>query len=615
MGIRYIAYRIVHEIEKRIGLLQKRFPINPANRYFISLNEWKNSTPQFIIGSRKTIKIEKIKSKELEEKALRIMNGELQYFHSEWKNIGKDYDWITNPENGYTYPLIHWSEIADFSIETGDIKYIWEKSRFTYFQTVIRYDYHFDKDNSEWIFAEMDSWILANPINQGPNWRCSQEISLRLMNWCYALYFYKDSPSLTEQRWAVYQDIIFWKLHHIYHHINFSRIAVRNNHAITETGMLFLSDLLFPFIPEVKKWANKGKKWLEKEIDYQIYEDGTFLQFSMNYHRVVIQLLTIYIKMDVIHKVELSEKVFDKAYKSIKFLNTCQDQVSGQLPNYGANDGALFFNWTNLDYRDYRPQLNTLHKLLTGSSLYDTSGEWERDSSWFGVDDINLGLLPIEVKQGIHRFDIGGYYIIREGETVTFLRCGNHKDRPSHADNLHLDVWVRGENILRDAGSYQYNTSKELSTYFMGTASHNTVMIDENDQMLKGSRFIWFYWSQAKSINVIEKENYFELIGEVNVFGQLRRNIVHRRKIRKYKDTYKWNVKDELLNFDNLFFTSKQLWHPNDLDKLKINNSNDDNSKQIINGWYSPCYGIKEKVEYLTFSFDQSISTTIEYIA
>ena len=37
----------------------------------------------------------------------------------------------------------------------------------------------------------------------------------------------------------------------------------------------------------------EGLKWFEEEIAYQIYQDGTFLQFSMNYHRVVVQLLTL----------------------------------------------------------------------------------------------------------------------------------------------------------------------------------------------------------------------------------------------------------------------------------------------------------------------------------
>ena len=87
--------------------------------------------------------------------------------------------------------------------------------------------------------------------------------------------------------------VIYASVHHVYHHINFSRIAVRNNHAITETLFLTVSNVLFPFIPETKKWAADGKKWFEEEIDYQIYNDGTFLQFSMNYHRVVVQLLSL----------------------------------------------------------------------------------------------------------------------------------------------------------------------------------------------------------------------------------------------------------------------------------------------------------------------------------
>ncbi len=33
-----------------------------------------------------------------------------------------------------------------------------------------------------------------------------------------------------------------------------------------------------------------GKYWFEQEIAYQVYADGSFLQFSMNYHRVVVQL-------------------------------------------------------------------------------------------------------------------------------------------------------------------------------------------------------------------------------------------------------------------------------------------------------------------------------------
>src|SRR5690606_12097883 len=102
------------------------------------------------------------------------------------------------------------------------------KSRFSYILHLIRYDYHFDSDQSEFVFSEIESWIDSNPINNGPNWRCSQEISLRIFNWCYALYYYQHSPSLTEKRWEKIQRVVYASLHHVYHHIDFSRIAVRN---------------------------------------------------------------------------------------------------------------------------------------------------------------------------------------------------------------------------------------------------------------------------------------------------------------------------------------------------------------------------------------------------
>ena len=53
---------------------------------------------------------------------------------------------------------------------------------------------------------------------------------------------------------------------------------------------LYLMGLMFPTMPDAKKWQKKGKKWFEQEIKYQVADDGSFIQDSMNYHRVLIQL-------------------------------------------------------------------------------------------------------------------------------------------------------------------------------------------------------------------------------------------------------------------------------------------------------------------------------------
>ena len=131
---------------------------------------------------------------------------------------------------------------------------------------------------------------------------------------------------------------------------------------------------------------------------------------------------------------------------------------------------------------------------------------------------------------------------------MTFIRCGNHKDRPSQADNLHLDVWYKGENILVDGGSYKYNTDQQTLKYFMGTASHNTVMLDDYDQMKKGSRFIWYNWSQRKDAQYEERGEEYYFKGSVNAFSYLSEDIVHQREVIKLKDRPKWVIKDTIVN-------------------------------------------------------------------
>lgn len=605
MGLRYILYRIQLELEKRVGILKRRHPAAPVIRHFITVKQWRFNTPIFVIGCRNSfdrvhIELENKAVVTLKESVDRILGGEIQFFSGEWKDLGVNYDWLTNPSTGHKYDSgKHWSEIPDLSSDSGDIKYVWETSRFTWLLTLIRNDYHNDDDHSEFVFQKIESWIDSNPVNLGPNWICSQEISLRILNWCYALHFYKNSCALTEERWDKIQNVIYWSLHHVYNHIDFSRIAVRNNHTISETLFLSMSEVLFPFIPETAKWSRNGIKWFEQEIEYQIYEDGTFLQFSMNYHRVVIQLLSLGISIVTLSGKSFAEHIYEKAYKSVNFLLQCSDDKSGYLPNYGSNDGAWFFPLSSTDYRDFRPQLNTLHKLLTGTDLYEDALIKE-DSYWMGVTScvVEKPYLKIKVHYGLSSFVNGGYYLIRDKEAFSFIKCGSYKDRPAHADNLHLDLWYKGSNVLCDAGSYKYNTEETLIKYFSGTESHNSVMLGDYDQMLKGPRFMWFNWSQAINASLTENKTHYAFEGTVSCFTYLGKKIVHRRKVLKSKESLEWVVCDTIENKPNNLIM-RQLWHSS-FDSLVLDS--DGTTQQTKQRWLSLYYGVKEKVTQREFS-------------
>jgi hypothetical protein len=613
MGPKYFWFQFWYLLKKKVGIFKILFPSNPKLIELYTLEDWKKSNFQFFLKSKEELTFTKFKSEVLKKEADSILIGDYLFFSSINFSLGINYDWITNPDNGFKYDINkHWSEINDYSKNSGDIKYVWEKSRFTYLNILIRYDYHFNIDQSEFVLNEIENWIDCNPINSGPNYICSQEITIRCFNWIIALNFYKNSKNLNSNIFSKIINSIYWQADHVYRNINFSRIAVRNNHAITECLGIYTFGLFFNKNSNTLKWKVNGKKWFEEEIAYQIYNDGTFLQFSMNYQRVLSQLLIWAIEINKLNDLPFKNEVYFKAEKCFEFLLSCMNNYNGMLPNYGANDGALFFKFGVQEFRDYRPQLECL-ALSLGLKWELVTSE---DKYWFGFGDVTKATKTL-IPKSLYKFQDGGFYIINDNDgTKTFIRCGNHIHRPSQADNLHLDLWFEGDNIIRDAGSYKYNTEENDLKYFFGTKSHNTITLGNNDQMLKGERFIWYYWTQSLGSELVDTNDEFIFNGIISAFRQLGRKIVHKRQVIKKKGEPIWIITDELIHDTNL--PINQYWHPSKLffEKFEINATTNGGSTilpVIENGYYSGLYGKKENNTQIVFSTNEhKIITTIK---
>src|SRR6266853_6044997 len=91
-----------------------------------------------------------------------------------------------------------------------------------------------------------------------------------------------------------------------------------------------------------------------------------------------------------------------------------------------------------------------------------------------------------------------GYHRIGSENSWALVRAGCYTRRPFQADQLHVDLWHHGVNIARDAGTYLYNGDPPWNNGFAGTAVHNTVTVDQHDQMRRAGRFLWVDWSQAE---------------------------------------------------------------------------------------------------------------------
>ena len=151
--------------------------------------------------------------------------------------------------------------------------------------------------------------------------------------------------------------------------------------------------------------------------------------------------------------------------------------------------------------------------------------------------------------------------------------------------------------------------------YFSGTAAHNTVMLDDNDQMLKGGRFIWYYWSQCKSAVLDEDYMAYTFTGAIHAFTYIKKGIVHRRTVIKKKGIPAWEVRDIVTGVPKEF-KMKQLWHVpiGAIDWVLMIAKNDDGKiidPQVSSGWSSSLYGQKGSTEERSYSAGNNIVETI----
>lgn len=616
MGPRYVLFRAWYELRRRTGLLRLAFPTSEDKRTWVSLEEWRKRSPRFLPGlpsEAATFTLDSAARERLRADIDRIERGELCFFHGEWRNLGKDYDWLTHPLTGFRFDRHrHWTQVEDFGEGQGDIKYVWEPSRFSFVQTLIRADHHLGTDHAALAFARIRSWLDANRPNCGPHYKCSQEQVLRVLNWMIALSFYRDSPALDQALFGRIMGAIHRQLQHVERNLAFSRIAVRNNHAISEGLGLYVVGTLWPWFPESLRWRKLGKRVLEEEGLYQIARDGSYIQHSMTYERMVVQLYSIALAVARRAGDSFSSALHERLAAMLDFLLAHQDERSGWLPNYGPNDGSLVLQLTSCGYRDFRPQLNSLAGLLGRPAPYQ-NGPWTEEAAWV-CPDVAAATKGenAQTNMGARSFDCDGYYVLRAPDRFAMIRCGNHRQRPAHADMLHLDIWHEGVNLLRDAGTYHYNDAPEVLDHFMGGAGHNTVMLENQSQMRRGPRFIWFDWSRCKDARVVERDGVLCFEGAIEAFRHVASGIVHRRVVRMHTERVLWEVEDTVTGYEG---TITQCWN---LDErfgdmgfeLQCRDAKGEVPAQSTQGWYSETYGVRVEARQIRCSSTQGTMVT-----
>jgi uncharacterized heparinase superfamily protein len=357
----------------------------------------------------------------------------------------------------------------------------------------------------------MENWIEHNPIGSKVAWD-PFPISVRLINWCLACSIFGDPgprirASMAEQTMYLLDNLEYdTRGNHL----------LKNAQALVVVGSVFTSDSDFG-----RTALSVGYKLLLDELREQVLEDGGHYERSLMYHCHVLEdILLTYVAM---RKPPL--QIVDSIERMAAFLAdlTLGDQG---IPLFGDAVRG-----------DLSPQnLLCLCRLVAGVEVKRSSAnDYGREASGFYVMTI-----PNHEAQ----------LIAKAGDPGPCYQLGH-----AHCDFGSYEVSSGSQRIVVDSGVSEYE-SGPLRHYFRSSAAHNTVRVNDGEQLE-----FWGSFRVGRRYRVIKRtwrpENDLAILSACH--DGFKPNL-HTRTITKTSDA--WLVYDEITGPGDLTSDSRIHFHP-----------------------------------------------------
>ncbi len=301
--------------------------------------------------------------------------------------------------------------------------------------------------------ALVNDWIARVPAGSGDGWE-PYPLSLRTVNWLKHLLARQGRAYTGEvpAGWLASLGQQLEALHHDVEHHLLANHLYKNAKALVMGGMAFSG-------PAAEAWLQHGLGLLLAETDEQFLPDGGHIERSAMYHCIVLEDVLDVLNWDSICPGRLPlaarERLAAAALRATRFLDGIRGG-DGEIPLF--NDAALGITRPAVDILDYAAA-------VPGTGVLQGSGADGR---------------PVRIE-----FPHTGYFGYRAGGDSLLIDCGpggpDYQPGHMHADLLSYELCLDGERVVVDSGTYDYETTP-FRAALRGTAAHNTVRVDGQDQ-------------------------------------------------------------------------------------------------------------------------------------
>jgi hypothetical protein len=451
-------------------------------------------------------------------------------------------DWQCEPVTKLRWPQWHRSRIGQYlysSTRSADLILFWELNRHQHFITLgIAYWLTGEQRYVDSFISQIQSWIEKNPRQHGLNWYFPLEISIRILAWTVSFQFFRQAPQFREKIGNSFLKSLWQQADFLSGHLQTTRNDIPNNHMIAELVGLALVGSVFPEYRNAAEWRDTGFRLLTQQAIAQTFPDGVNREQATGYHRFVAELLLLIvarIRKGALPREPILENTLEGMLDYMLFSLT----PIGTTPMWGDSDyGRALGLGQNKNFWDHRPILSAGAVLFGRPEWKYAAGRLDEEAFWLLGEAGWRTWEQLEAHkpgQTSRAFPYSGLYIIRDAWTAdsdfAFFRCGpfglggDEHCAHAHCDLLSFELWVSGQALLEDSGTYIY--SGPWRNQFRLTAAHNTVMVDSYEQAIPLSYFNWRQVPEAKCFAWTGKR----VIGSMTYSGPviLTREIIHDR--------------------------------------------------------------------------------------
>ncbi len=431
-----------------------------------------------------------------------------------------------------------------------DNEWSWSLFRTIYWQSLARaYAVTKDERYTKEFLHEMHQFIEAWPAEKyiddhtfevktpfpGHAWRTIESGIRIYTTWLPAFEVFRKSDIWSEDDLASF--LLSVRDHARFLMGHYSNHDRSSNWLSMETSALYQMGVMFPEFKEAEEWRKTGWRRITHEIMYCFSNDGIHMERTPIYHLVAVIAFMQAVQLSKINGFNVPSYAEDLLVRGARYVMSLikPDFSTPMIGDADRDDlcprraDTSIYEGMNLsffpeDENELRAFFSWMHR-ITG----------DEDFLYFatlGKEGKAPEKLNYSYPEGIHvlrsGWEIDSDYALIHGIGLERGERSTH----SHNDVAHVELTLKGEDILTDSGRFIYRSSiwRDWREYFCSALAHNTLFVDNHEMgAIPGVDRVRGVRSMCNEYTV--KDEYSLVDMSHNAYCYLNDPVYHRRKL------------------------------------------------------------------------------------